>query len=310
MASAPPPPYSPPASPLIESKKESRDAFPLNIVFFELYHPITITENNGRECVKALRDFAYSSVHHDQLAEVLGRILGEAWDRLDAESRPRRRPACQDVVNSLRQSFLYVRIELVSGRGNHLRIPSSNALYLDEQAMCGIPVFGNPSSVTYRDLNSDAGGSTTHPALLYPDVGFALETQLYGVFLLFQSSEHRLSFDLSRDHTFFVEDPLRPGSAYVLPDDFLTGWANNVVEDLSNNCILRKPAIDFATASPAPPPPPGCIRCRLAQAFDPRPSRPAVPAGPPPEGYTRMAVGGMCRWGLVQQLAQEEGRSA
>ncbi|BGO98087.1 hypothetical protein NBRC10513v2_002087 [Rhodotorula toruloides] len=233
MASAPPPPYSPPASPLVESKKDLRGTLPLNIIFFDIPTPITITENNSREWVKALRDFAYSSVHHDQLAKVLGRVLGEAWDRLDAESRPRRRPACEDVVNYLRQSF----------------------------------------------------------------------PELHGAFLLFQCSEDRLSFDLRRDHAFFIEDPSRPGSAYVLPDDVLTDWANDVVEDLSNNCILRKPAIDFSTATPAPPPPPGYIRCRLAQVFDPRPPRPAGPAGPPPQGYTRMAIGGMCRRGPVGAAA-------
>ncbi|EGU12724.1 Mucin-5AC [Rhodotorula toruloides ATCC 204091] len=229
-ASAPPPPYSPPASPLVESKKDLRGTLPLNIIFFDIPTPITITENNSREWVKALRDFAYSSVHHDQLAKVLGRVLGEAWDRLDAESRPRRRPACEDVVNYLRQSFPEYRDACTYRLLFHIYFAHQLARAV-ARYLLGIP---------------EAGSSTSHPALLYPDIGFALEAQLHGAFLLFQCSEDRLSFDLRRDHAFFIEDPSRPGSAYVLPDDVLTDWANDVVEDLSNNCILRKPAIDFS----------------------------------------------------------------
>ncbi|KAL7340049.1 hypothetical protein BJY59DRAFT_738588, partial [Rhodotorula toruloides] len=287
-ASAPPPPYSPPASPMQEPKKDSHDASTLKIFFFDVWHNIDVTEDKYPGFVRALRKLASSSVHHNQLAEVFARVIGEAWERLEPEQRPQRRPVREDIVRYLEHSFPVYHNLLAYRLLLHIHftheLVRSTARYL----------LGTPDS-----------SSNSSPTPFYRDAGLALEEQLYGAFLLYEAPEHHCFLQLTQEHAFLVEDPSQPGSAYLLPDQVLADWAHRVEEDFSNNRVLRKPPIDFATATPAPPPPPGYIRCRLANVFDPRPRRPAVPAGPPPEGYARVAIGGNCRRGPVQRLAQE-----
>ncbi|BGO89980.1 hypothetical protein NBRC10512_001965 [Rhodotorula toruloides] len=312
-----------------EPKKDSHDASTLKIFFFDVWHNIDVTEDKYPGFVRALRKLASSSVHHNQLAEVFARVIGEAWERLEPEQRPQRRPVREDIVRYLEHSFPVVRIETFFERNCGWKAPP-NVLYLEGfLIMSAMPCFTSPSSVEYHNLlayrlllhihfthelvrstaryllGTPDSSSNSSPTPFYRDAGLALEEQLYGAFLLYEAPEHHCFLQLTQEHAFLVEDPSQPGSAYLLPDQVLADWAHRVEEDFSNNRVLRKPPIDFATATPAPPPPPGYIRCRLANVFDPRPRRPAVPAGPPPEGYARVAIGGNCRRGPVQRLAQE-----